>query len=218
MAWEREKKYNPDDPKPLMTFEAGHTWETVLSRGLAERHGTRAGFRPDQLQEDGVWLSPDWINPEGDIQVEEWKATRKSTKSTEDKIREWGPQVMSYLRALLRRRYATTLAVRFRVWFIMGDWSFENKGDLTLLKDYYQIDVEYDKRDLEDNWRAVVASGQKYGLLRTPPADHGDTTWQRSKAAATRQKSDGKGLRPSSKTARVGTSQPTKRSSKPRGG
>lgn len=171
MAYEKDQKYHPDKPMDMMALECGFTWEEVLSQSLAARHKDRAGYRPEQIQEDGVWMSPDWVNPGGDVQMEEWKATRKSVKSYEEKVQEWGPQMKSYLRALLKRGVARRPVVRLRVWFIMGDWSFEAKGDMTLLRDYWRIDVEFDKRDLEENWWRVVNAGRRYGLLKTAPKE-----------------------------------------------
>lgn len=165
MAFEKDKKYNPANPIDAMTLECGFTWERILEQALASRHDERVGFRPEQMQEDGIWMSPDWINPNADIQAEEWKATRKSSKNYEQKIAEWMPQVMSYVRALRRAKLIDRLAVRIRVWFMVGDWSFENKGDNTLLRDYWDVDIEFDKRDLEENWRKVIAAGRRYGLL-----------------------------------------------------
>lgn len=182
MAWDRDKKYHPDAPKDLSMFECGFIWETALDRALAARHGARAGYRPDQLEEDGIWMSPDWVNPDADVQCEEWKATRKSINKAAEKVEEWAPQAKSYLRALLKRGLATAPIVRWRVWFMMGDWTFENKGDLTLLKDYYRIDVEFTKRELEENWRGIVAAGHKYGLLKAPPEER---AWRRPRLEAT---------------------------------
>lgn len=220
MAWEKDKKYDPAAPKDYMIFEQGHTWETVLSRSLSERH-QRPGFRPEPLQEDGVWMSPDWINPDADIQCEEWKATRKSTKNWEVKIDEWAPQGMSYLRALLRRGLAKVPVVLWRVWFICGDWSFESKGDLTLLRDYWDIPVEFDKRALEENWRRIVSAGHKYGLLKEAPSTplprswkqfRKDTECQKTKTTPKPKSQAGKAQVPSPKKAQVLTFQHTKRS------
>jgi hypothetical protein len=190
-----------------MALECGFTWETILERALSARH-KRPGYRPEPLQEDGVWMSPDWVNPDADIQAEEWKATRKSTKNYEQKIAEWMPQIKAYLRALLRRGVATRIAVRLRVWFMVGDWSFENKGDRTLLKDYWDIDVEFDKRELEENWRGILQAGRRYGLLKGPPSEE---QWQKTP----KRKSPGS-ARPIESRAKVLTFQNTKRSSRPR--
>lgn len=220
MAWDRDRRYHPDAPKDLTAFESGFTWETVLSRALAERHGDRAGHRPAPFQEDGIWMSPDWVAPESDIQVEEWKSTRKSITRANEKVEEWGPQVKSYLRALLRKKVAIVPRVRLRVWFICGDWSFEAKGDLNLLRDYYTIDLEFEKRELDENWRSIVSYGQKNGMLPAPPKD---PTWRRPQLEATLQrrladktKRSGNRRAPSPESGRIVTFPPTKRPRKRR--
>lgn len=166
MAWEKDRKYNPDAEKDLMIFEQGHTWEAVLERALATRHQNRAGYRPEPMVEDGIWLSPDWISPDGDIQHEEWKSTRKSLNKADEKIAEWASQSKAYVRALLRRRLIKRSATRFRVWFIMGDWSFESKGDLSLLRDYYRIDIEWSQRELDEGWSGILSYARRTGLLK----------------------------------------------------
>lgn len=209
MAFERDKKYNPNNPIDAMTLEVGHTWETVLERALSVRH-QRPGYRPEQLQEDGVWMSPDWVNPDADIQVEEWKATRKSSKAWEQKVNEWLPQVKSYLRALLKQGVVKRLAVRIRAWFVVGDWSFEAKSDHTLLRDYWDIDLEFDKRELEENWRQIISAGKRYGLLKGKPEE----TCQKQKPEA--KKSDSSPRVRSSAKVLTGTFPRTKTLSKPR--
>lgn len=183
-AYERDKKYHPDAPKDFMIFEQGHTWETVLERALSARN-ERVGYRPEQIQEDGVWVSPDWVNPDADIQHEEWKATKKSSKSLDAKVLDWIPQAKSYVRALARQGAITRLATRFRVWCVMGDWTFESKGDLTLLRDYYRVDVEFEKRELEEHWRGTLGDARRYGLLKEAPQE---TEWRRPRLEATVRK------------------------------
>lgn len=213
MAWEKDKKYHPEAPKDLMQFEQGHTWERVLEQALSARH-ERPGHRPDPIQHEGIWCSPDWIN--GDGLLEEWKCTRKSSKSFEQKLDEWGPQVMAYLHVLLTKKIIKKPIVRIRTWFLVGDWSFEAKGDLTLLRDYYKFDIEFDKRDLENKWREIVQAGRKFGLLKTLSEE---PTWRRPQLEATllRRKAAGKVPRPSSKAAIV-TFPPTRRLSPRRSG
>ena len=211
MAFEKDKKYNPNDPIDAMTLECGFTWERILELALASRHERPAGYRPEQLQEDGVWLSPDWVNPDADIQAEEWKATRKSSKNFEQKVMEWRPQIKAYLRALARQGLVKTLAVRLRVWFMVGDWSFEAKSDTTLLRDYWDIDIAFDKRELEENWREILSAGRRYGLLKEAPTERG-RTWQTRKSVSNPPaKSPAKGRK-----ARVVTFPITKKSSRPR--
>jgi len=173
MIFERDKTLNPDTPIDSMVLERGFTWETILERSLSARH-ERPGFRPEQMQEDGIWLSPDWVNPDQrGVQHEEWKATKKTTKHTfESKHWHWLPAAQAYLRALLKRGLARDLVTRFRVWHINGDYSYDSKtSDWLLLNDYWTIDVQFDKRELEDNWRGILQAGRKYGLLPEAPRE-----------------------------------------------
>lgn len=171
MAWEKDKKYHPDAPKDLMVFEQGFTWEAILERALAHRHQRAAGSRPEQLQEDGIWLSPDWIGPDGH---EEWKATKKSINSADQKVQEWLPQAQCYVRALLRRGLIKHAITTFRVWFINGDYTYESKNsDLTLLRDYRRIVIEFQKRELEERWSGVLAFARRFGFLKE------DKPWDR---------------------------------------
>lgn len=170
MAFEKDKKLNPNSPIDAMVLERGFNWESILERALSDRH-ERNGHRPEQFQEDGVWMSPDWVDPDADVQLEEWKATKKTSKRGFDDVGwHWLPNTMAYLRGLLRRKVARVLRARFRIWFINGDYSYESKNsDLHLLNEYWKVDVEFDKRDLEENWRQILQAGRKYGLLKSEP-------------------------------------------------
>lgn len=200
MTYERDRKLKPDGPIDAMVLERGFTWESILELALSARH-ERPGYRPDQIQEDGIWMSPDWVNPDGDIQLEEWKATKKSKNRGFDNISwHWMPNSMAYLRALLRRGDVTTRAVRFRIWWINGDYSYESKtSDFHLLEDYWTADVEFTQRELDENWRSILSHAEKYGLLKTPPRE--EASWRRPRLEATlerRQKEKQSGNPPAS--------------------
>lgn len=185
MAFEKDKKLNPNNPIDAMVLERGFTWETVLETALSARN-SRAGYRPEQLQDDtyGIWMSPDWVDPEGDIQLEEWKATKKSCKrGFADVSWHWLPNTMIYLRELLRRKLVSRVAARFRIWWMNGDYSYESKtSDYLLLNDYWKVDVEFDKRELEENWQKVLTNGQRFGLLKKAPTEE---SWQKRKPEPT---------------------------------
>ncbi len=220
--FERDKKYNPENPMDMMVIECGYTWETVLERALSHRH-ERAGFRPEQILADGVWMSPDWVNPDArDVQHEEWKATKKKCSTDtvgKDAFQEknwyWLPACMAYLRMLLKLGMARALKTRFRVWHINGDYSYEAKtSDFKLLNDYWTYDVEFTKRELEENWTGLLNDGWKYGLLKTAPGAKRDEC---QKATQTRRipslrKSSGRAPQPSRRAAPVLTFPRMKRS------
>jgi hypothetical protein len=180
MVYERDRKLNPESPIDAMVLERGFTWEVCLENALSARH-KRPGFRPDQILEDGVWMSPDWVNPDAEIQHEEWKCTKKSLRQVTERGGfgqigwTWIYNTQAYLRSLLRLKLAKTLATRFRVWFMNGDYSFESKtSDYHLLNDYWRFDVEFSKRELEENWRSIISHGQRYGILK------GEAEWRKT--------------------------------------
>lgn len=178
MMFERDRKLNPNTPLDMAAIDRGFTWEEVLSHALQRRRRKDdTGYRPDPFQDDewGIWHSPDWVQPDADVQHEEWKSTKASRKTPfEEKQWYWLPQAMCYVRALLRRKAIDRPVTRFWVWYVNGDYSYDAKAsDLHLLRDYVRIDVEFSVRELEENWRRVISAGQKYGLL---PGIHGIDT------------------------------------------
>jgi hypothetical protein len=208
MAYEKDRKLNPDIAPDKATLDRGFTWETVLERSLSARH-KRIGYRPEQLQEDGIWLSPDWVNPDDpDAQHEEWKSTKKSSKyKFDDQHWHWMPSTMAYLRALLKRGIVHSLVTRFRVWYINGDYSYESKSsDRHLFADYWRFDVAFEKRELEENWQRILTAGRRYGLLK------GDGSWV--SPTTTERKRDSKGRKTLPAMFRASTSPSTKGSSK----
>ena len=168
VIFERDKTFNPASPIEAMVLERGFTWEFILERALAARH-QRPGARPAQIQEDGVWLSPDWVSDEG--VHEEWKATKKSTRwNFLEKNWYWMPQAQAYLRALLRRNLVQDSFTRFRVWHINGNYSYRAKtSDFHLLDDYWRYDVAFTARELDENWQQLLSAGMRFGLLPQSP-------------------------------------------------
>lgn len=210
MIYEKDRKYKPDSPIDAMILERGFTWESILEHALASRH-ERGGERPEQLQEDNIWMSPDWVTDDGVL--EEWKATKKTSKRGFDDVSwTWMPNSMAYLRALLRRKMVDRSIIRFRIWWINGDYSYEDKNsDWHLLNDYWKVEVEFDKRELEEKWREILSNGRRYGLLK-------EESWRETKhrqeiaEEEPRRKKAGLPLRSSPAKARVVTFQTTKKS------
>jgi len=196
MAFEKDKKLNPNNPIDAMVLERGFTWERVLELALGSRH-KRPGHRPEQIQEDGIWMSPDWINEEDEPIVEEWKATKKSLKQGFDAISwHWMPNSKAYLRAALKRKWVRRFLIRFRIWWMNGDYSFESKNsDYHLLNDYWKVEVEFDKRELEEEWRRILTAGRQYGLLKEQPSEEQWAHKKRKHASSLPEKSRAKVLR-----------------------
>ena len=180
MRWEREKKRTSwgaytNDPIDMMRIEVGYIWEEMVSAGHRERQRKIAPagtwepqrFKPEYKQLDGVWMGPDYFNPDAQHPLEEWKATKTSTKhDLLDKHWDWPIQMMSYMKA-----YGCHSGI-LRVWHVMGDWSFETKtSDLNLLSDYIPYRLECTPRDIEDNWNRVMSVVRKYSMLTFEPEE-----------------------------------------------
>ncbi len=166
MLIERDaKKYGDDSPIDADTIERGYVWEEVLSDALLRRHGGKDGFRPDPFQVDGVWMSPDWFNPESEFPMEEWKATRVSRKSDiTDRHWYWFVQIGCYLKGTGTRK------ARLRVWYINGDYSEKTKRDPRLLTSYVRFTLEYSQREIDENWRSLIGFAKKHGLMEDTPS------------------------------------------------
>ena len=118
-------------------FEIGFMWEELLSLAFAERMAER----PDELELDGIYLSPDGITDEA---VEEYKCTFKSSRKTPEDIWRWMVQTKGYCKACERTK------VVFRVLYLMGDY----KGSGPQYKVY---EIEFTEMEIEENWSMIQA-------------------------------------------------------------
>lgn len=170
----REKRFNTSDPMDMMRVDAGHTWEEIVAHALQRREekgGPKAGYRPDAICFDGIWCSPDWLNPGGQFPLEEWKATKTSSKKGWDAAHwYWELQVLGYAHALTELGILEVNSALVRVWYINGDYDWSAKvDDLTILRDYVEFELHFTARDKQDNWNKLKALGQVHGLLKKEP-------------------------------------------------
>lgn len=171
MYAEKEGKLGKDDPMDMMRIEAGFVWEECLNAGYAARQRKLHPdiewdrHKPEARCKDDIWMGPDFYNPEAEYPLEEWKATKKSSKHNFEEAHWWWmPQLKGY--ALGWR----TLKLKLRVWYINGDYSWESKNsDLTLLRDYVTYAITFTKRDLLENWQMLLTNATRYGLLPLKP-------------------------------------------------
>lgn len=179
----RDRKFNPDNPLDMMTLEVGHTWEEVLAHALHRRElkgGPKAGYRPEQFQYAGVWMSPDWLNPGNEeFPLEEWKATKASKRKDllddpDPKHWYWFPQFMGYAKGVSERLGIPVRGCIVRVWYINGDYTYESKnGEHTMLRDYVKYRVSFSQQEVDDNWRKLMSMARRDGLLKEE-----EPTWE----------------------------------------
>lgn len=131
-----------------LTPEIGLLWERVLSLVMRDKYA----MRPPQIQEDGIWMSPDGIgpDPEGKVPlvVEEYKATWKSTRRSPAEDFSYMVQVKSYCRAL-----DTHVAI-MRIFYIMGD--YKGSGPI-----YRVARLEFTRQELDQNWAMVLKEKER---------------------------------------------------------
>ena len=132
-------------------FEKGFVFERLLSRA----YGDGGPVRTDELEVDGILLSPDgfWVY-EGTDCVCEYKCTVRSEKHPiEDNIR-WRFQISAYCRAMYCN-YAL-----LHVLYLAGNW---NPPSVPLYKRYW---LEFSDSELTETWDMIVRHAKRKGMLK----------------------------------------------------
>ena len=178
----RDKKFNPENPLDMMMLEVGHTWEEVLAHALQRREqktGKKAGYRPEPFQYQGVWMSPDWLNPDNpEFPLEEWKATKASKRNDlldapDPRHWYWIPQFMGYAEGIEEVLGIPVPGCLVRAWYINGDYTYEAKnGEHTMLRDYLTYRVTFSKQEKQDNWTRLMGYAKRDGLIGEEPEWH----------------------------------------------
>lgn len=139
-----------DGDLPWNRFEVGFTFERVLEQAFASR--LPHIFRPGEIFLDGIYLSPDGIDPDGWV-LEEYKATWMTSHDAPEgaKFWHWKIQMMAYCHAL------GTLRARLRALFING-WGDKNPQ-------YKVWEFEFTEHELLCNWSMILRQAQAKGWL-----------------------------------------------------
>ena len=147
----RAQKEKATESVHSLQYEKGFLWEVALSRALGEK----AAIRPGEVVVDGVSCSPDGIgfDDDGNLYVEEYKATAMSSNKPVGDILRWIMQVKAYCYVM-----ETTVAV-FRVLYLMGDY----KGGGP---EYRVYRIEFSESELADNWVSLLNHAKSKGWLK----------------------------------------------------
>lgn len=134
----------------LMQFEKGFLWEETLSLAMKERLATR----PGEILCDGIACSPDGVGVDGDgeLVVEEYKATTMSSNKTPDQLWKWKWQAGAYCHVV-----GATRAI-FRVLYLCGDYR-------TFIPTYRVYRLDFSEGELQDMWEAVVGFARRKGWV-----------------------------------------------------
>jgi hypothetical protein len=153
------KRFDASKPMSLPHLEVGLLFESMLEEALARKYGT---VRPGEVVSDeGVWMSPDGVNPEAEA-VEEFKATFMSSRDgildvfgiPHVKFQHWFWQIKAYCRALGVRKAILT------VFFICGDYT---RPFTPQMKRYA---MEFSDAEIEENWQLLMRHAREAGLLK----------------------------------------------------
>lgn len=148
MAASDPKKYGGPgggiDPVTQLRFEVGFAFERALELGFQTRRNVNI-IRPDPIQVDGIWLSPDGFDTEA-WAVSEFKATWKRAVDLPDdpSVWYWIVQIKAYCHAL------GVSAARLWALFLNGNY----KGGF--LPDMRVWDLAFQPVEIAENWRMIL--------------------------------------------------------------
>lgn len=137
--------------------EIGILFEGMLEEALVRKYAT---VRPAEIILDGVFMSPDGVNP-NELAVEEYKSTYMScSKGLVDeygaplaKFIHWFFQMMGYCKGL------DVLRAILRVLYLAGDYS------RPIGPRFQSYLIEFTQVEVDENWQMLLNVGREAGLL-----------------------------------------------------
>lgn len=153
-------KYKAGPVDPNYT-DPGFTFERVLETAWASRQTAGAIFRPGEFTEDGIIMSPDYVDltdPDDGILVES-KMTEMSMVGCplDPKFRKWLWQMGAYARALQLRK------TRLHVLWLRGNYK-------EIRRAYQVFLIEWTQEELDHTWALLVNHARDKGWLVQTPA------------------------------------------------
>lgn len=165
------ERFDSGEPMDRNRLELGLSLEVMLEEGLRRRLTAESG-RPGEFVEPdhGIIYSPDLIIFNGHTRLGEIKLTWMSSRevprepngSFPPKFDKYFTQMKLYCRCL-ETPYARLLA-----FFVNGDYSFRKSKDRTVpaAPELLAWDIEFTKRELEEEWRMCMNHAKMRGLIR----------------------------------------------------
>jgi hypothetical protein len=134
-----------------LQYEKGYLWEVALSQAFGEK----AAIRPGEIICDGIACSPDGIQVDGNgnIIVEEFKATTMSANKPLQDIQRWMMQIKAYCFVM-----ETNRAI-MRIFYMMGDYK-------TMVPQYRVVEFKFEDYELEENWIAILNHARYRGWVK----------------------------------------------------
>lgn len=152
-------RFSDDGGPDIEKMEIGLLYESILEEALARKYGT---VRPGEVVADGIWMSPDGVNPT-DEALEEFKATWMSSRHglvdifglPHQKFQHWFWQIKAYCRALEVRKAILT------VLWVNGDYDRKVKNQRRIRR--YRM--EFTQDELDENWTFLLRHAREKGML-----------------------------------------------------
>ena len=140
---------------PVLKITAGLALEQQIEKLLASK--MPGGFRPDPIQKDGVWMSPDNVAPEP-WRIREFKLSWYSMKTKpcpdHDVYWGWRVQMMAYCWAL------ETQISELWVFFVNGEYPVGVPSP-----QLQTMVIDWSLQELEENWWMLINHAKYRGWL-----------------------------------------------------
>jgi hypothetical protein len=149
------KRYEKDKPLPAVKLTGGVAFERELEKILTK--SIPGGFRPDPIQVDGIWMSPDNVATDP-WRVREFKLSWYSLKTKpcpfHDVYWPWRTQIMAYLKGIEGN---------------IGElWGYFVNGDYPVGAPSPQLKgfvIDFSDQEIEENWGMLVNHAKHRGWL-----------------------------------------------------
>lgn len=134
----------------------GWAWEEVIREAVVKMYlANDSRFIPvGELEEDGIYGTPDWFDAE-DWCVEEFKATWRSSRrlsNFDEEFWSWLAQIKAYCHMI------GTLSAKLRVFFVNGD--YRSSGPQVRM-----FHLEFDEEEVESNWQMILNYAREKGWI-----------------------------------------------------
>jgi hypothetical protein len=172
-ALEPKRFVKDSAPNPLH-LEMGLALENMLEEGIKDRLALTGGGRPGELvePEHGIIYSPDLLIFNGETRLGEVKLTFMSSREVPREVINYNgfpPKFEKYFTQMkMYCRCLETSHARLYVFFVNGDYTWRKKGEPAESSGPQLLawDIEFTKREIEEEWQVVTSHARHVGLLK----------------------------------------------------
>jgi len=133
----------------------GFMWEDIIAGAYGESTGI---VRPDPLQVDGIWMSPDGVDDNNT--VHEYKVKWMSSNKTPDSDNFW--RDITQIKAYCYGVVATSAVLQ--VLHLNGDYKWGREGKPWPEPKRYEL--AFTQLELQENWEMITSYAKAKGWLK----------------------------------------------------